>query len=93
MVIGMATTKVTVTVPEAELAEIKKLVESGQAASVSGFVQHAIGASLQNITGWGAILATALDETGGRLTPEERAWADEVLGNPSTKRQRKRSAA
>ncbi len=53
MVIGMATKKITVTILEHELAEIKKLVESGQAASVSGFVHHAIAVLLEDITGWG----------------------------------------
>jgi len=89
----MATTKVTVTVSDDQLAAIKQLVESGRAASVSGFVQHAIAVSLQDLTGWGAMLATALSETGGRLTPKERAWADQALGTAPTKRPRKRSAA
>ena len=36
--------------------------------------------ALDDVAGWGAMLATALEETGGALTDGERAWADEVLG-------------
>ena len=47
---------------------------------MSGFVQHAVDVSLDDFAGWGAMLAQALAETGGAMTPEEREWADEVLG-------------
>jgi hypothetical protein len=30
--------------------------------------------------GWGAMLADTLRQTGGALSDDERAWADEVLG-------------
>ena len=90
MVIGMATRKVTVTLDEAQLEQIRKLVEAGSAASVSGFVQHAVSIALDDVAGWGALLAEALRETGGPLTDDERAWADDLLG---TSRRRKGSAA
>lgn len=90
MVIGMATKKITVTVDERQLDQIRALVASGTAASVSGFVQYAVGVALDDVTGWGALLAEALRETGGSLTDEERAWADGVLG---TRKRRSRSAA
>lgn len=80
MVIGMATRKVTVTLDEAQLARIQGLVRAGSAASVSGFVQHAVTVALDDVAGWGAMLAEALRETGGPLSDEERAWADGVLG-------------
>jgi Arc/MetJ-type ribon-helix-helix transcriptional regulator len=81
MVLGMATTrKVTVTLPADAVETIRGLIASGKADSVSGFVQHAVQVSLDDITGWGAMLAQALEETGGDLTPEERAWASDVLG-------------
>jgi Arc/MetJ-type ribon-helix-helix transcriptional regulator len=85
MVIGMATRKVTVTLDELQLEQIRRLVDSGTASSVSGFVQHAVGVALDDIAGWGAVLAEALTSTGGPITDEERAWADELLG---TKRHR-----
>jgi hypothetical protein len=66
-------------------------VSSGRAASVSGFVQDAVGVALDDIAGWGAMLADALTRTGGPVTADERAWADEVLG--VTKPRRKRSVA
>lgn len=79
----MATRKVTITLPVGQLDRIKVLVEAGQAASVSGFVKHAVGTALDDVAGWGAMLGQALEESGGPLTSEERAWADDVLqGSP-----------
>jgi Arc/MetJ-type ribon-helix-helix transcriptional regulator len=80
MVIGMASKKVTVTLDETQLERIRGLVAAGVAASVSGFVQHAVGVALDDVAGWGAVLAEALQETGGALSDSERTWADEVLG-------------
>lgn len=80
MVLGMATRKVTITLDETQLARIQSLVQAGSAASVSGFVQHAVNVALDDVSGWGAVLAEALRETGGPLSDEERAWADGVLG-------------
>ena len=90
MVVGMATRKVTITLDEDQLARIRGLVSGGNAASISGFVQHAVSVALDDVAGWGAMLAEALARTGGDLTAEERAWADEVLG---TGRHGKRPAA
>lgn len=80
MVNGMATVKVTITISEEQLAAIRELVDAGQARSVSGFVQHAIGVSLDDVAGWQEMLDEALAATGGPLTDEERRWADEALG-------------
>ena len=80
MVVGMATRKVTVTLDESQLARIRALVIQGAASSVSGFVQHAVGVSLDDVAGWGAMLADALRDSGGELSREERSWADNVLG-------------
>jgi Arc/MetJ-type ribon-helix-helix transcriptional regulator len=80
MVTGMASKKVTITLDEVQLERIRALVEAGVAPSVSGFVQHAVGVSLDDVAGWGALLAEALRETGGALSDSERAWADEALG-------------
>lgn len=93
MVIGMATKKVTVTLPEEYLERIRRLVNDGKASSISGFVQHAVGVSLDDIAGWGAMLAEALAKTGGELTAEERVWADEILGTGKRRGRGKRSAA
>lgn len=90
MVFGMATRKVTVTLEQAQLDQIRRLVDAGSASSVSGFVQHAVAVAIDDVAGWGALLAEALRDTGGPLTDEERAWADDLLG---TRRQRRGSAA
>lgn len=84
MVIGMASTrKVTVTLPVELVEAIQGLVSEGKSTSVSGFVQHAVAVSLDDVAGWGAMLAQALSDTGGEMTPTERAWADDVLGGPT----------
>ena len=80
MVTGMATKKVTITLDEDQVERIRALVEAGTASSVSGFVQHAVGVALDDVAGWGAMLADALTDTGGELSRQERGWADEVLG-------------
>ncbi len=82
MVTGMASRKITVTVHEEQLHQIRNLVNAGRAASVSGFVQHAVGVALDDVTGWGAMLARALEETGGPMSTDEQAWADATLGVP-----------
>jgi len=80
MVPGMVTRKVTVTLDELQLDQIRALVQGGTAPSVSGFVQHAVAVALDDVAGWGAMLAEALRQTGGPLSDDERAWADVVLG-------------
>jgi len=86
----MATKKITVTLDEDQVSRIRALVDSGATSSVSGFVQHAVGVALDDVAGWGALLAEALRETGGPLSDEERGWSDEILG---VKERRKTSAA
>ena len=80
MVVSMATKKVTITIDADQLERIRALVEAGTAPSVSGFVQHAVSVALDDVAGWGAMLADALRDTGGELSRQERRWADEVLG-------------
>lgn len=90
MVCGMASKKVTVTLEVEQVEQIRRLVLAGKAASISGFVQHAVGVSLDDVAGWGALLAQALHETGGPLSAEEKRWADATLG--VSKRRRKSAA-
>jgi len=80
MVTGMASKKVTITLDEAQLDRIRALVQAGTAPTVSGFIQHAVAVALDDVAGWGALLAEALRETGGALSDDDRAWADEILG-------------
>jgi Arc/MetJ-type ribon-helix-helix transcriptional regulator len=79
MVIGMATSKITITLPDEQLTEIRDLVATGQAASVSAFVKHAVGVALHDAAGWREMLTDALRQTGGPLTKKEREWADSIL--------------
>jgi Arc/MetJ-type ribon-helix-helix transcriptional regulator len=76
----MASKKVTITIDQGQFDRVRALVDAGTAPSVSGFVQHAVAVALDDIAGWGALLAEALKETGGALSDEERTWADETLG-------------
>jgi Arc/MetJ-type ribon-helix-helix transcriptional regulator len=90
----MATTKITVTLPDSQIEEIRALVESGQTASISAFVKHAVGVALFDAAGWREMLQDALQQTGGPLTKKERAWADALLDSPRQgKHARKRKAA
>ena len=82
MVFGMATTKITITLRDDQVAEIRAMVAAGEAASVSAFVQHAVGVALFDAAGWREMLADALRQTGGPLTKKERVWADALLEGP-----------
>jgi len=82
----MATSKLTITLHQDQIEEIRALVSAGQAASVSAFVQHAVGVALNDAAGWKEMLEDALRQTGGPLTKEERVWADALLSPPERKR-------
>lgn len=64
----------------------------GKAANVSSFVQHAVDVSLADVAGWGAMLALALQITGGPRTSEERAWSDSVLRTQQPSKRRRKAA-
>ena len=89
---GMATTKVTVTLDNEQLAAVRQLVATGRARNVSSFVKYAVGVSLADVAGWGAMLGLALEQTGGPLTRKERQWADSVLKAGSSSRRRRKAA-
>ena len=86
MVFGMATTKITITLDNHQLEEIRALVAAGTAASVSAFVKHAIGVALFDAAGWKEMLEDALQQSGGPLTKRERTWADSILSPRQQKR-------
>lgn len=86
MVFGMATTKITITLEDDQLEEVRALVAAGGAASVSAFVKHAVGVALFDASGWREMLEDALQQTGGPLTKKERAWADALLSPQGRKR-------
>jgi len=93
MVIGMATRKITVTLADDQVKEIRALVAARQAPNVSAFVQHAVDVALHDAAGWREMLADALQQTGGPLTKKERAWADAILSPREQKRGSKRGKA
>jgi len=93
MVIGMATRKITVTLDDEKVKEIRALVAARQAPNVSAFVQHAVDVALHDAAGWREMLADALQQTGGPLTKKERAWADAILSPREQKRGSKRGKA
>ena len=85
----MATTKITITVPDGQLAEIKRRVASREAPSISGFVQRAVQKSLENEAEFRAMIDEGLAATGGPLTARERAWARKMLTQKRASRGRK----
>jgi len=89
----MATKKVTVTLGVDQCNAIRSLVDARATKSVSAFVQHAVAVSLNDVAGWGALLAEALGQTGGPLTRAERSWADGVLLARGEKPPKKRTTA
>jgi Arc/MetJ-type ribon-helix-helix transcriptional regulator len=94
MVIGMATTKITITLPDDQLKKVKVLVASGSAKNISAFVKHAVDVAIQDAAGWRATLDEALEQTGGPLTDKERAWVDSLLlKRPGKGRAGRRKAA
>ena len=86
MVFGMATRKITITLHDDQIEEIRALLTAGQAASISAFVQHAVRVALSDAAGWKEMLEDALRQTGGPLTKGECAWADAVLTPQGRKR-------
>jgi Arc/MetJ-type ribon-helix-helix transcriptional regulator len=84
MVIGMATSKITITLQGDQVRAIRELVAAGQSPNMSAFVQHAVNVALSDAAGWRMMLDDALLQTGGALTDAERAWADALL-NPLEK--------
>jgi Arc/MetJ-type ribon-helix-helix transcriptional regulator len=89
----MATTKITITLPDEQLDEIRSVVEAGGAPSVSAFVKHAVGVALFDAAGWREMLKDALEQTGGPLTGKEREWADTILSPEGRKKGSRRNRA
>ena len=93
MVFGMATEKVTITLPEDQVDEIRAIVKAGQAPNISAFVKHAVKIALHDAAGWREMLNDALEQTGGPLTKKERDWADSILLAPGPKKRPRKGKA
>jgi hypothetical protein len=59
-VLGMATTKITITIEDDQVEDVRALVAAGRAASVSAFLKHAVGVALSDAAGWREMLEDAL---------------------------------
>jgi Arc/MetJ-type ribon-helix-helix transcriptional regulator len=92
MVNSMATTKITITLPNRQIEEIRKRVAAQEFTSVSGFIQQAVQKSLENAAEFRALVDEALQVTGGPLTSKERAWARRIL-SPRKRGAKPRKAA
>jgi Arc/MetJ-type ribon-helix-helix transcriptional regulator len=79
MVYGMATRKITITLPDRQIAEIQKRIALQDSPNVSAFIQQAVQRSLESAAEFRAIVDEALRKSGGPLKPKERAWARRVL--------------
>jgi len=79
MVTSMATAKITITLPDRQLEEIRERVAAQNSPSVSGFIQQAVQKSLENAAEFRAMVEESLNQTGGPLKPKERAWARKML--------------
>jgi len=94
MVFGMAATKITITIPDELLAEIRSRVSSKATPSISGYIQQAVKKSLENEAALRLFIEEGLESTGGPLTAQEEAWAKRVTkARKRTKPTRSRSAA
>ena len=56
MVTGMGTTKITITLDDDRLEEIRDLVAHRKAANISAFVKHAVAVALYDAAGWKEML-------------------------------------
>lgn len=79
MMSGM-TAKIAISLPDHLVAQARRAVAEGRAASVSGYVAAALEekAKLDDLA---TLLDELLAETGGPLTDAERQAADDVLGS------------
>jgi Arc/MetJ-type ribon-helix-helix transcriptional regulator len=94
MAVGMATSKITITLPDDQIQEIRKLARSGKTPNISAFIKHAVHIALQDAKSFREMLDEALEQTGGPLTDEERVWVDSFAApKERANRRRPRKAA
>jgi Arc/MetJ-type ribon-helix-helix transcriptional regulator len=93
MVPGMATRKLTITLPDDQIEEIRALIKSGKSSNVSAFVKHAVRVALADAKGFHTMIEEALEQTGGPLTDKELAWVASISEPKKHRRPRRRNAA
>ena len=75
----MTTSKIAVSLPTELVLQAKKAVSEGRTSSVSAYVARALEEQVK-LDDLSSLLDEMLAETGGPLTAEERAAADQALG-------------
>jgi hypothetical protein len=75
----MAAKKITITLADRQIAEIQKLIAVQHSTSFSAFIQQAVQRALENAVEFRAMVAEAVDKSGGPLKRKERAWARRML--------------
>jgi len=82
------TQKIGVSLPDEQVVAIRRAVEQGRAASVSGYISAAVARAEQE-DGLARLLDD-LDRELGPVSAEDLAWADKALGleRPGTSRRR-----
>jgi Arc/MetJ-type ribon-helix-helix transcriptional regulator len=74
---GMATTKITVTVPEELVAHIRREIEQGRYVSVSAFVTRAV-ESMRDFEPLDLLIANMIAET-GQPDDAAQAWVEQAM--------------
>ena len=79
MIVGMTTSKITVSLPSELVEQAQRAVAEGRTPSVSAYVARALEeqAKLDDLA---SLLTEMLAESGGPLTAAERKAADRALG-------------
>ncbi len=75
----MATRKITITLPDRQIEEIRERVAAQESPTISGFIQQAVQRSLENTAAFRAMIEEGLSETGGPPKAKEREWARRML--------------
>jgi Arc/MetJ-type ribon-helix-helix transcriptional regulator len=73
----MATTKITITVDDAVLAQVRSAVDAGEAANVSAYIAEA---AAQRTTR--EARAAEIERRWGPFSPKALAWARKAAGAP-----------
>jgi Arc/MetJ-type ribon-helix-helix transcriptional regulator len=76
-ILGTATTKITVTVPEELAAHIRREVDQGRYASVSAFVTRAV-ESMRDFEPLDLLIASMIAET-GQPDDAAQAWVEQAM--------------
>lgn len=79
MISGMTREKIAITLPEEQVAEARRAVAEGRAASVSAYISQALGRRSAE-EDMAEVIAEIYAASGGPPTEEEREWARRMLG-------------